>query len=115
MNGWNKLIFCMLTQIRKNQKLTKIFLGGHSQKWVWPAWSRDPEIGCLQHTGFLHVGTNSGKLKVDTMIFEWAWSKMEVVFQFTVPHPDVFWYRLNGMGAQKNSCNTFSTYISRKS
>ena len=21
---------------------------------------------------------------------------------YTVPHPDVFWYRLNGMGTQKN-------------
>ena len=25
----------------------------------------------------------------------------------TVPHPDVFWYRLNSMGAQKSSCNFF--------
>ena len=33
---------------------------------------------------------------------------------YSVPHPDVFWYRLNGMGAQKSSCNTFSIYISRK-
>ena len=36
-----------------------------------------------------------------------------------VPHPDVFWYRWNGMSAQKmgpkSSCNTFPTYISRKS
>ena len=23
--------------------------------------------------------------------------------QLTVPHPDVIWYRLNGMGAQKNA------------
>ena len=30
------------------------------------------------------------------------------------PHPDVFWYRLNGMGTQKSSCNAFSIYISRK-
>ena len=29
---------------------------------------------------FLHVGTNSGKLRVDSMIFVWAWSKMAVVF-----------------------------------
>ena len=38
----------------------------------------------------------------------------------SVPHPDVFWYRLNARYerpkkcAQKNSCNTFSIYISRK-
>ena len=28
----------------------------------------------------LHAGTNSGKLKVDSMIFGWAWSKMAMVF-----------------------------------
>ena len=37
----------------------------------------------------------------------------------SMPHPDVFWYRLNAMGApkkcaQKSSCNTFSIYISHK-
>ena len=35
-----------------------------------------------------------------------------------VPHPDAFWYRLNGMGAQKmcprSSYNTFSIAISHK-
>ena len=31
-----------------------------------------------------------------------------------VPYPDVFWYRLNGMGAQKSSYNTFSISVSRK-
>ena len=30
---------------------------------------------------------------------------------YAMPHPDVFWYRVNGMGAQKSSCNTFSIYI----
>ena len=59
------------------------------------------------HTGFWHVGTISGKLKVDTIIFVWAWSKIAVVFQFTMPHPDVFWYCLNGMGAQKNAPKKF--------
>ena len=29
---------------------------------------------------FLHAGTNSGKLKVDSVMFGWAWSKMAVVF-----------------------------------
>ena len=28
-----------------------------------------------------------------------------------LPHPDVIWYRLKGMGAQKSSCNTFYIYI----
>ena len=27
------------------------------------------KIDCLQHTCFLHAGTNSGKLKVDSVIF----------------------------------------------
>ena len=31
---------------------------------------------------------------------------------FSGPQPDVFWYGLNGMDAQKSSCNTFSIYIS---
>ena len=29
---------------------------------------------------FLHAGTNSGKLKVDSMIFGWTWSKMATAF-----------------------------------
>ena len=29
---------------------------------------------------FLHAGTNSGRLKVGSMIFGWAWSKKAVVF-----------------------------------
>ena len=29
-----------------------------------------------------------------------------------MPHPCVFWYRLNGMDAQQSSCNTFFIYIS---
>ena len=29
---------------------------------------------------FLHAVTNSGKLKIDSMIFGWASSKMEVTF-----------------------------------
>ena len=35
-----------------------------------------------KHTGFLHAGTNSGKLKVDSLIFGWPCSKMAVVFYF---------------------------------
>ena len=41
------------------------------------------------------------------MIFGWACSKMAVVLQLTVLHPDVFWYSLNGMGAQKNAPKKF--------
>ena len=33
----------------------------------------------MQQTDFLHVNANSGKLKVITMIFGWALSKMGVV------------------------------------
>ena len=38
------------------------------------------KLGCLWHAGFLHAGTNSGKLKVDSVILGWAWSKMAVIF-----------------------------------
>ena len=31
------------------------------------------------------AGTNSGKLKVDSMIFGWAWSKMAMEFKFMRP------------------------------
>ena len=30
----------------------------------------------MEWTEFLHSGINSGKLKVDLMIFGWVWSKM---------------------------------------
>ena len=36
-------------------------------------------------TDFLHVGTNSRKLKVDSMIFRWVWSNMAMVCQFMRP------------------------------
>ena len=40
-------------------------------------------------------------------------------FLLAVLQTDLFWYRLNGMGAQNNapkiSCSTFSIYSSRKS
>ena len=32
------------------------------------------------HAGFLHAGTDSGELKVDSIIFGCIWSKMAVVF-----------------------------------
>ena len=33
----------------------------------------------------MHAGTNSGKLKVDSMIFMWTWSKMVMAFWFVRP------------------------------
>ena len=37
----------MLIQIHINYKLIQKFLGGSSQKWVWPLWSQDTKIGCI--------------------------------------------------------------------
>ena len=34
----------------------------------------------MEQTDFLHVVTKLGKLKVDSMIFGWMWSKMAVTF-----------------------------------
>ena len=31
---------------------------------------------CMEWTDFLHAGANSGKLKIDLMIFGWVFSKM---------------------------------------
>ena len=36
IDRWSNLIFCMLMEIHKISKLIKIFLGGHSQKWMGP-------------------------------------------------------------------------------
>ena len=52
------------------------------QKWVWPVWSWDFKIDCISEMNrwnkliFLHAGTNPGKLKVDSTIFGWVFSKM---------------------------------------
>ena len=46
-NRWNSLIFYMLIQIHIKQKLIRIFLEGHGQRWVLPAWSQDSEIDCI--------------------------------------------------------------------
>ena len=46
-NRWNSLIFYMLIQIHMKQKLIRIFLEGHGQRWVLPAWSQDSEIDCI--------------------------------------------------------------------
>ena len=82
MNRWNELIFCMLIQTHKNLKLHKNVLGGLDQKWVWSFRSQYSKIDCalkteqMEKIDFLHAGTNSRKLKVDSMIFEWSWSKI---------------------------------------
>ena len=34
----------------------------------------------MEQDDFLHAVTKSGKLKVDSMIFGWAWSKQAVIF-----------------------------------
>ena len=69
--------------------MIKNLLGGHGQKWMWLVWSWDSKIDFISKMKrwnklffffFLHAVTNSGKLKVDSMIFDWAWSKMEVAF-----------------------------------
>ena len=64
--------------------------GGYSQEWVWLVWSWEPGHGTLKLTvsqnwadginWFFHSGTNSGKLKVDSVIYGWALSKMAVAF-----------------------------------
>ena len=56
--GWQFIKNGCLQSGRGTLKLTV------SQKWT---------VGIK---GFSHVGINSGKLKVDLMIFGWAWSKM---------------------------------------
>ena len=33
----------------------------------------------IEWTDFLHAGANSGKFKVISLIFEWIWSKMDMV------------------------------------
>ena len=48
---------------------------------MWPVLSRDSiKLAVSSILVFLHSGTNSGELKVDSMIFGWAWSKMAEVF-----------------------------------
>ena len=42
---------------------------------VWPVRSQNSKIDWVSKTE--HAGTNSGKLKVDSMIFGWAWSKWQ--------------------------------------
>ena len=39
----------------------------------------------VECTYFLHAGTTSGKLKVISLIFGWAWSKIGVAIDFMKP------------------------------
>ena len=39
----------------------------------------------MEWTDILHAGTNSGKLKVISMIFGRVWSEMGVVINFIIP------------------------------
>ena len=57
-------------------------MGGHGKKWVWSVWLRGSKIDFISKMNrwykliFLHSVTNPGKLNVDSMNFEWAWSKV---------------------------------------
>ena len=61
-------------------------IGVHGQKWMWLVRSQDSKIDYasktvqIENTDFLHAGTNSEKLKFNSMIFGWAWSKIAKVF-----------------------------------
>ena len=61
------------------------FMGRHCQKWLWPVCSWEPKIDCIskiniEETDFLHAVTNLEKLKVDSIIFGLAFSKMALAF-----------------------------------
>ena len=70
-------------------KVIRIFLGGYSQKLVWPVWPQYSKTDCVSRMNrymncfFLYVGTNSRKLKVISMIFGWTLSKRGEAIQFT--------------------------------
>ena len=56
----------------------KKVLGGNGKKWMWSVLPWDLKIDCTSRMEwnelvFLHPGANSGKLKVTSFIFEWAW------------------------------------------
>ena len=56
-------------------------MGRHDQKWVEPVWSWDPKIDYISRMNrwneliFFNAGANSEKLKVISVIVEWALSK----------------------------------------
>ena len=48
------------------------------QPWSWDSKIDSLKNELMEWTGFLHVCENSQKLKVDSMILVWAWSKMNM-------------------------------------
>ena len=70
IKSWSK-IFCVgIIKNRCDQSDHQTLKLTVSQKWT------------VEQTDFLHVGTNSGKLKVDSTILGCAWSKVAMAFLF---------------------------------
>ena len=78
----------MLIQIHINEKLIKASFVGLGQKWVLPVWPQHSKFDCILKMHrcskliFFNSGANSGKAKIASMIFGWAWSKMGMTFYF---------------------------------
>ena len=77
INWWNSLIFCLLIQI-------SIIISWSKNVWMGLARNGCSQSGhrtlkVMKWNDFLHGGANTGKQKVISMIFGWAWSKMGVV------------------------------------
>ena len=75
-NQQNSLSFCMLIQIHINQKLVKNFLGGHGKNGCGQSGHRTLKLIVSQECtdgvlDFFNAGTNSGKLKVASVI-QWT-------------------------------------------
>ena len=51
--------------------------------------------------GQMEIGVGNMVNRDMTYFLKWMGDR------FTVPHPDTFWYRLNGMGTQKNEPKNF--------
>ena len=47
----------------------------YGQSGLWTLRNEQMEL-----TDFLHAGINSGEIKVDSMMYWWAWSKMIMAF-----------------------------------
>ena len=67
-NQSNSLIFCILIPIQKNQILIDV-LGGNGQSGYETLKFSITQEWALEINWFLHDATNSGKLKVSSMIF----------------------------------------------
>ena len=77
MNWWNKLISCMLLQIHAKIKIDQNFLVGKVQNGFCQSGHGTLKLA-VSHKWI--DGTDSGKLKANSMFFEWARSKMARVF-----------------------------------